>query len=110
MICPDGHVWQRYPTHADGQSVACAVCGKDSVTDLTSGRRVHGSTDTGFDYERLRNPQCEDDVLEAQDLMEHNDYLERNEHLRDLGIIQVKEVGPNWTRPGGNREREKKFF
>jgi hypothetical protein len=106
LSCPScGAKWQTITgSHVsfDGTKCECGTVGEKQVSA--------GSHLKGYDYDRILNPQTKDDALEKQAVLEHRAWMEKNEHLRDSGEVNVNESGPAWTRPFGNRERERKFY
>jgi hypothetical protein len=50
------------------------------------------------------------DPLELQMVLENRRDLEASVGRRDSGEITVRESGPDWSRPFGNRAGERRFF
>lgn len=105
LTCECGRKWSTITGPTVSFDDTKCSCGKEGQKQVSGGSYLRG-----YDYDRILNPQTPEDALERQAVLEHRKWMEDNEHLRDSGEVNVSESGPNWTRPFGNEERERKFY
>lgn len=84
---------------AGGEGTKCPMCASETPERLLGGMGVAFSNPDRM-YENL-------DPLTMQSVMAHRAHMEQYAAQRDSGEMNVKEAGPNWSRPFGNEIRRK---
>lgn len=102
LLCECGHRWETVTGNTVSfGNLTCEKCGKEGQKQFGGASMLKG-----FDYDALLlgTPEAN---LELQHVMRNKRWLEQHESERDSGWVDVKESGPNWTRPHNNESRRR---